>query len=382
MGTRLRSLIRKEFIQTRRDVVILVLVLYTFAEIALCGWALTLDIRHIPTAVVDRDNSPASRELLNRVRNADAFKVMFTPASEVELDQLLDSGQATLGLIIPRGFGRDLDRGTPATIQAVADGTQPNAALLSLSYVTQIVRGYSFGIEIARLDRAGQAQVTGAWPSIANRVRAWYVPELTYIHFNMVSMVTLAVIMLGMVMAAAGIVREKEAGTLEQLMVAPIRPLELILAKIIPMVALEAIGLAVGVALSYGIFGVAPRGKNTSGALALFLALSCLALLASAGVGIWIATIARNFQQALLLAFFILFPVMFLSGLLVPVAAMPEWLQQLSFVNPMRHYLSLALGVFLKGVGMRIVWPHVAALVAFTTAVLGIGLVRLRHSLA
>ena len=382
MSTRLRSLIRKEFIQTRRDVVILVLVLYTFAEIALCGWALTLDIRHIPTAVVDRDNSPASRELLNRVRNADAFKVMFAPASEVELDQLLDSGQATLGLIIPRGFGRDLDQGAPATIQAVADGTQPNAALLSLSYVTQIVRGYSFGIEIARLDRAGQAQLIGAWPSIANRVRAWYVPELTYIHFNMVSMVTLAVIMLGMVMAAAGIVREKEAGTLEQLMVAPIRPLELILAKIIPMVALEAIGLAVGVALSYGIFGVAPRGQNPSSTLALFFVLSTLAFLASAGVGIWIATVAKNFQQALLLAFFILFPVMFLSGLLVPVAAMPEWLQQLSFVNPMRHYLSLALGVFLKGVGMGIVWPHVAALVVFTTTILGIGLMRLRRSLA
>jgi ABC-2 type transport system permease protein len=194
--------------------------------------------------------------------------------------------------------------------------------------------------------------------------------------------VTLAVIMLGMVMAAAGIVREKEAGTLEQLMVAPIRPLELILAKIIPMVALEAIGLAVGVALSYAIFGVAPRGQNPSGALALFFALSTLAFLASAGVGIWIATVAKNFQQALLLAFFILFPVMFLSGLLVPVAAMPEWLQQLSFVNPMRHYLSLALGVFLKGVGMGVVWPHVVVLVAFTTAVLGIGLVRLRRSLA
>ena len=382
MSTRLWSLIRKEFIQTRRDIVILVLVLYTFAEIALCGWALTLDIRHIPTAVLDRDNSPASRELLDRVRNADAFKVMFTPASEVELDQLLDSGQATLGLIIPRGFGRDLDQGAPATIQAVADGTQPNAALLSLSYVTQIVRGYSFKIEIARLDRAGQGLMIGTWPSIANRVRAWYVPELTYIHFNMVSMVTLAVIMLGMVMAAAAIVREKETGTLEQLMVAPIRPLELILAKIIPMVGLEAIGLAVGIALSYVIFEVGPRGPNPIGTLALFFALSTLAFLASAGVGIWIATVAKNFQQALLLAFFILFPVMFLSGLLVPVAAMPMWLQQLSFVNPMRHYLSLALGVFLKGVGMGIVWPHVVALVTFTAVVLGIGLVRLRRSLA
>lgn len=382
MSTRLRSLIRKEFIQTRRDIVILVLVLYTFAEIVLCGWALTLDIRHIPTAVLDRDNSPASRELLDRFHNADAFTVLFAPTSEAELDQLLDSGQVTLGLIIPRGFGRDVSQGTPATIQAVADGTQPNTALLSLSYVARIVRGYSSGVEIARLDQAGQAQMIGAWPSIANHVRAWYVPELTYIHFNMVSMVTLAVIMLGMVMAAAGIVREKEAGTLEQLMVTPIRPLELIMAKIIPMVVLEAIGLALGVTLSYVIFGVAPRGPAPASTLALFLALSTLAFLASAGVGIWIATVARNFQQALLLAFFILFPVMFLSGLLVPIAAMPVWLQQLSFINPMRHYLSLALGVFLKGVGMPVVWPHAVILAAFTMVVLGIGLMRLRRSLA
>jgi ABC-2 type transport system permease protein len=381
MNTRLRSLIRKEFIQTRRDIVILVLVLYTFAEIALCGWALTLDIRHIPMAALDRDNSPASRELLDRFRHADSFKVLFAPTSEAELDQLLDAGQATLGVIIPPGFGRDLDRGAPATIQAVADGTQPNAALLSLSYVTQIVRGYSFGIEIARLDRAGQAQAIGSWPSIANQVRAWYVPELAYIHFNMVSMVTLAVIMLGMVMAAAGIVREKEAGTLEQLMVTPIRPLELIMAKIIPMIVLEAIGLALGITLSYVIFGVAPHGPAPVSTLALFFALSTLAFLASAGVGIWIATVTPSFQQALLLAFFILFPVMFLSGLLVPVTAMPGWLQQLSFINPMRHYLSLALGVFLKGVGMRTVWPHAAILATFTTAVLGIGLVRLRRSL-
>lgn len=381
MTTRLASLIRKEFLQIRRDIAILVLVIYAFAEIVLCGWALTMDIRHIPTAVLDRDSSPASRALLDRFRHADAFKVMFYPTNEADLDQLLDSGQATLGLIVEPGFGRDLAQGQPTRIQAITDGTETNASLLSLSYVSQIVRRYSSEVEVTRLDRAGLARASGAWPAIVNNVRAWYLPGMTYIHFSMVSMVTLAVVMVGILLAAAGIVREKEAGTLEQLMVTPIRPVELILAKVIPMVVLEVAGLALGVALSYLVFGVAPRG-DLSATLVLFFALSTLAFLASAGVGIWVATVAKNFQQALLLSFFILFPTMFLSGTLVPISAMPVWLQWISFISPMRHYLSLALSLFLKGVGLEVVWPHAALLVAFTAAIMGIGLVRLRRSLA
>ncbi len=377
MITRLRSLIRKEFIQTLRDIPIVVLVLYTFAEIVLCGWALTMDVKHIPTAVLDRDQSPASRTLLDRFRQADSFNVEYYPADEAALNRLLDSGQATLGLVIPPGLGRDLARGESATIQAIADGTQSNAALLSLSYVTQIARRYSSEIEVARLDGSGLVQVAGSFPAVINRIRAWYLPELTYVHFNMVAMVTIAVVMLGVLLAAAAIVREKEAGTLEQLMVTPIRPFELIIAKITPMVMLEIIGLALGLALSYFIFGLVPRGD-----LVLFFALSTLAFLASAGVGIWIATVAHNLQQTLLLAFFILFPVTYLSGTIVPVTSMPEWLQTISFASPVRHYLTIALNVVLKGGGMSVVWPHVAVLTAFTGAILWVGLARFRRTLA
>jgi ABC-2 type transport system permease protein len=261
------------------------------------------------------------------------------------------------------------------------DGTQPNASLITLGYVRQIVGRYSAEIQVGRLERSGMVQTTGRLPSVVNRMRAWYVPELAYIHFSMVSMVSLAVVMLGILLAAASIVREKEAGTLEQLMVTPIRPFELILAKVLPMVALELVGLAVGVTLSYIVFGVAPHGQP-AGTLALFFALSTLAFLASAGIGIWIATIAKNLQQALMLSFFVLFPVMFLSGTLVPVTAMPAWLQWISFISPMRHYLSLALSLFLKGVGMAVLWPHAALLALFMAAIVWIALVRFRRSLA
>jgi drug efflux transport system permease protein len=380
MTPRLNSLIRKEFIQTLRDIPIVFLVLYSFAEIVLCGWALTMDVKHTPTAVLDRDNSPASRALVEHFRQADSFKVDFYPADEAELDRLLDTGQVALGLIIPPNFGRDLAGSGQVSIQALADGTQSNSALLSLGYVTQIARRYSSEIEVNRLNRSGIAAVSGL-PSVVNRMRAWYLPEMRYIHFNMVAMVALAVVMLGTLLAAAAIVREKEAGTLEQLMVTPIRPLELTLAKVIPMVALEVMGLGIGTALGYVVFGVAPHG-DAPVTLALFFALSTLAFLASAGIGIWIATVARNLLQALLIAFFVLFPMMFLSGTITPVTAMPGWLQWISFVSPMRHYLSIALSLFLKGAGLSVVWPHVAVLAGFTAAVLGIGLARFRRSLA
>jgi len=378
MKTRLLSLIRKEFIQTFRDVPIVILVIYTFAEIALCGWALTMDVKNVPTAVLDRDNSPASRALLDNFRQTEAFNLDFYPASEDVVERLLDSGQASLGLIIPPNLGRDLAGGQPTSIQVLADGTQPTEALLALSYVNQIVRGYSANIEMQRLNRSGQS-LTGV-SQVVNNIRAWYLPELRYIHFVMVSMVTLAVVMLGVLLAAAGVVREKENGTMEQLMVTPIRPAELILAKVSPMVLMEVVGLLIGLAISYFVFGVAPHG-NLIGTLSLFIALSSLAFLASAGIGILIATYAKNLMQALLLSFFVLFPMMFLSGTLTPVSAMPNWLQWIANVSPMTHYLALSLGVFLKGVGLGVVWPHVAALGGFTVLILWLALRRFRKSL-
>jgi ABC-2 type transport system permease protein len=378
MRTRLLAIIRKEFLQTFRDIPIVALVIYSFAEIVLCGWAVTMEIRHIPTAVLDRDNSPTSRALLQQFERSSNFHLDFYPASEQGVEGMLDSGQALLGIIIPPGLSQDVATGKPASIQVLVDGTQSNAALLSVGYVNEIVRRYSSEIEITRLNSSGKSM--SGLPGIVNNVRAWYLPELRYIHYGMVSMVTLAVILLGIRLASASIVREKESGTLEQLMVTPITPLELILAKVIPMIVLEVGGLLIGVILSFFVFGVAPHG-NPIATLLLFIALSTLAFLATVGIGIWIATYARNQIQALLLTFFVLFPMMFLSGTITPVSGMPIWLQWLSFLSPMRHYLALALGIFIKGLALNMVWPHALTLAGFTVLVLWVGLRRFRRSL-
>ncbi|HLO14514.1 MAG TPA: ABC transporter permease [Anaerolineales bacterium] len=378
MSTRLLALIRKEFLQTFRDIPIIVLVIYSFAEIILCGWAITMEVRHIPTAVLDHDNSPMSRALLQQFKQSSNFHLDFYPSSERDVERLLDSGKVLLGIIIPPGLGHDVATSKSASVQVLVDGTQSNAALLSVGYVNEIVRRYSSEIQITRLSRTGKS-LTGL-PAIVNNVRAWYLPELRYIHYGMVSMVTLAVILLGIRLASASIVREKESGTLEQLMVTPITPFELILAKVIPMIVLEIGGLLIGVALSFFVFGVAPHG-NPIATLSLFIALSTLAFLATVGIGIWIATYARNQIQALLLTFFVLFPMMFLSGTITPVSAMPFWLQWLSFLSPMRHYLALALGIFIKGLALNMVWPHALTLAGFTVLILWVGLRRFRHSL-
>ena len=378
MTTRLLALIRKEFIQTFRDVAIVALVIYSFAEIVLCGWAITMEVRHIPTAVLDRDNSPTSRAIIERFQQSSNFHLDFYPSKEAEVEHLLDSDQAMLGIIIPPGLGRDVAEGKPVDIQVLVDGTQSSAALLSVGYVNEIVRHSSSEIEITRLNVAGKS--LNGLPAIVSNVRAWYLPELRYIHYGMVSMVTLAVVLLGIRLASAAIVREKESGTLEQLMVTPITPLELILAKVIPMIVLEVGGLLIGVTLSFFVFGVAPHGNPVT-TLLLFILLSTLAFLATVGIGIWIATYARNQIQALLLTFFVLFPMMFLSGTITPISAMPTWLQWLSFLSPMRHYLSLSLGIFIKGLGMDVVWPHALTLAGFTVLILWFGLRRFRHSL-
>lgn len=378
MSTRLLALIRKEFIQTFRDVAIVVLVIYSFAEIILCGWAVTMEVRHIPTAVLDRDNTPTSRALLERFARSSNFHLDFYPPHEAGVERLLDSGQALIGIIIPPNLGRDVAAGRPANIQVLVDGAQSNAALLSIGYANEIVRRYSSEIQISRFNRSGRS--LSRLPAIVNNVRAWYLPELRYVHYGMVSMITLAVILLGIRLASAAIVREKESGTLEQLMVTPITPVELILAKVIPMIVLEVGGLLIGVILSFFVFGVAPHG-NPLATLSLFISLSILAFLATVGIGIWIATYARNQIQALLLTFFVLFPMMFLSGTITPVSSMPVWLQWVSQLSPMRHYLALALGIFIKGLPFVMVQQHTLTLAGFTILILWISLRRFRHSL-
>ena len=357
---RLLSLLLKEFIQFSRDRVMLILILWLYTvEVVICTYALTFDVRHLPLAVVDLDRSPASRALLERFAISEAFDLVAHPPSAEAAERWLETGSASLVLVIPAGFNRDLRRGDATTIQLLLDGSNANTATIAQGYVLQV------------LDRFRQEGRLGASPptgQVRPVVRVWYNPEQTFTSFQVLAMVAVAALMVGMIHPAASIVREKEVGTMEQLMVTPIRTGELFLAKTVPTLGIGVLAIFPSLLIVWW-FGVPLRGS-----LALFLGLTALFLLSAIGLGVLVAAVSQTLQQALLLAFFGLFPIMFLSGTLVPVESMPKPLQYLSLASPLRHYMDIILGVFLKGAGLAELWPQALALVVIGLALFLLGL--------
>jgi ABC-2 type transport system permease protein len=254
-------------------------------------------------------------------------------------------------------------------VQLVTDGSNSSNAGQALTVVAELLRDYNASMA----PRRSVAGVQG----VRNEVRIWYVPDLDYVNFTLPTMLGVAILALGLLLPAAGITREKEAGTFEQLMVTPIASAELIAAKIVPMMLVKLVGVTVGLLISVLVFGVPVRGS-----LLLFYAASALMILSSSAIGVLVGTVAQNMQQALMLAFFILFPMAFLSGTTVPVSYMPRLLQWLVYLSPLRYFTDIILGIWLKGVGLRILWPQVLALTALGMALLGISALRLRRSLA
>ena len=375
MVRRIFGLMRKEFTQFFRDKMLVILVLYTFVEIVICGWALTLEVRHLPTAIYDGSRSVASRTLLRQFDESEFFDLNVTLSGREQIDEVLDSGQAQLVVVIPVDFEQKLQRGQTAPVQLVLDGANSNTAGQALVFTGDLLRDYNRRVTVEQVNRSGQA--LGLLPTVVNQVRVWYMPQLKYVHFIMLTMLAISVLLLGVILAAAGIVREKEAGTLEQLLVTPIRAWELIAAKFVPLVGLKLVGLLIGVALSVLLFDVPIRGS-----LLLFFALSVLMFLSSLAMGVLIALVARNMQQTLLLSFFILFPLAFLSGTMVPISNMPQFMQWLTYLSPLRYYVTITLGIFLKGVGLEILWPQVLALAVYGLALLALSTVSFRRSLA
>ncbi len=376
MNRRLIGLMRKEFIQFFRDKALVLLILYTFVEIAICGWALTLEVRNMPIAVYDGDRSAESRALVDAFARLDNFRLVAQVDRPGDLDRLMDEGQVQFALVIPPDFSRDLQAGRTAQVQLLLDGSNSSIAGQAMAVTAGLLRDYNERIILARVERMGQGG-HGFLPRVRNQIRIWYMPQLKYVHFIMLTMLAISVLLLGVLVPAAAIVREKEAGTFEQLMITPITGVELIAAKILPMILLKLVGLTIGVAMSMWLFGVPLRGS-----LWLFYGISVLMFLSSSGIGVLMGTIAQNMQQTLLLAFFILFPLAFLSGTMVPISNMPRAMQWLTYLSPLRYYVEAMLGIFLKGIGLEILWPQALALAIYGLALLGVSTLRFRRSLA
>jgi ABC-2 type transport system permease protein len=372
--TRLRALLRKEFLQLLRDPVLMGLALFIFAESAVCAAALALEVQNIPLAVYDRDRSAESRDLVAQFAASPNFRFVQTVDSERGVIHVLDAGAARIVLAIPSDFSRTIAANRTPTVALTADGTDAYSTVLAEGYAENIVANY------AQKRLAEQLGMTGSRseivPTIPVVTEVWYDPPLKYAHFNIVIMLALGVPIVGILLSAASLAREKDAGTLERMSVSPVRSWEFIAAKLAPTATLAILGLSLGMVLAIVVSGAPFRGN-----LAFLYVVTVLGFIPSAGIGVLVATATRNTQQAILLAFFVLFPLLFLSGTVTPLDNMPTLLQNLMLASPLRYYGAILINIFFKGGGLSELWPQVLGLAALSVALFGLAFWRLRRGL-
>lgn len=364
INSRLRSLMRKEFIQIWRDPRTLALVLVIpIMQLFLLGYAATNDVRNVPMAVYDQDRGPAARDLLDAYRAADYFQLSFDVDSEAQLRILLDNGDARVGMIIPAGYSDRVMNGGEAEVAFVLDGSDPTVASTALSAAQLIGQQHSTTIQAKRLAQRGQAESVRMPVEIRSQV--WYNPDLVSAYFMIPGVIGMILSALTSILTANAIVRERERGTIEQLIVTPIRSWELVVGKLLPYVILAYIMTLEVLAFGHYWFGVPIRGG-----LGLILLLSGLFLVSSLGIGLLASTIANTQQEAMLVVWMLLLPSIFLSGFFFPLEAMPQILQWISYLVPLRYYLVIIRSLMLKDVGLVALQANVIALAIFGTVLM------------
>lgn len=375
MWERIYRMLVKEFIQVLRDPRMKALIfVMPVIQLIMFGYAVTTDVDHIKTAVCDLDKSPQSRALIERFTASGYFTVVDNTDRPERLGELLDRGQATLGIQINRGFAEDLKSGRQAAIQTLVDGTDSNTGTVAMDYAQRITQEFSRAR--AEPGELGQLAPPQTEP-VELRSRAWFNPDLKSRDFNVPGVIAVVVLLISLLLTAMAIVREREIGTMEQLMVTPIRSFELILGKTLPFVLISFIDVLVVTAIGTNWFNVPIHGS-----LALLLFGAGLYLMSTIGIGLFISTISQTQQQALMSSFFFYLPAVLLSGFMFPISNMPEPAQWLTYLNPLRYFLVIIRDIFLKGSGWDILWPQFAALAVLGTALLTMSTLRFKKRMA
>jgi len=356
MFKRVRFLFVKELIQVLRDKRLRITLIFPpIFQLIVFGYAANLDVKHINTAVRDLDRSVESRELITRFGSSKYFDIISYPQTPKEIEALIKKGDVILSIEIPSDFSKKLKKGNTATVQTILDGTESNTAMIALGYVGRILSEYSTTIMIKRLNREGMVGFEEAGVELEQRI--WFNPNAESRLFYVPGVIASIAFLIPIILTAQAIVREREIGTLEQIMVTPIRSWELMLGKTLPF---AMIGLADAIMIALiGVFWfeVPLRGNP----LILLLG-NVLFLMSSVGIGLFISTISSTQQQAQISTFFFMMPAFILSGFAFPLENMPEWLQYITYANPLRYFLIIIRGVFLKGNGLDILWSEMLAL--------------------
>jgi ABC-2 type transport system permease protein len=365
----------KEFLQIRRDrKMIPVIFVAPVVQILVFGFAVNTDVTDVPTVLVDQDRSAASRDLVSRFVESGYFELVGSEERAAGVDRWLVTGRAQLGLVVSPGFAADLAAGRRAALQVVVDGSDAASANVALGYAGALARGFGAELQMQRLRAAGGLARSGQVELVP---RVFYNPDLKSRWFYVPAVLAMILMVMTMLLSAMGVVREKEIGTLEQIIVTPIRAWQLLVGKLAPFAIIGLFQMCVATGVTVFAFGVPLRGS-----FPLLLGLTMLFILSTLGLGLLVSTVVQNQQQAMMLATFAaMIPMVYLSGLIFPIENMPRAIQLVTYAIPLRYYAEIIRGVFLRGSGLRVLWPEALTLLLMGLAILTVASLRFRKRL-
>ena len=369
---RVLHLMRKELLELRQDPRLFgIVIMAPLIQLGVLGYAATTDVRDIPLVVVDADRSVQSRTLISRFDASANFVVAGVLGSTADVGPWLERDDAWMALAIPPGFADTVRRGETSTLQVVADGTDANSTGVALAYARALVGGYSRELAAERLPGVRPA------PAVRADITVWFNPGLESRAFIIPGIVALLLLVVTTNLSAMAIVREKELGTLEQLNVTPLARWELIAGKLLPYALIGMVDVVLVLVVAIYWFEVPMRGS-----IPLLFGMSLIYLMSTLGLGLFVSTISHTQQQAMMTStFFLLMPMVYLSGFIFPIENMPGWIQPLTYLLPLRYFLVVLRGLFLKGVGLETFWPDALALFAWGLGILVLATLRSRKTI-
>jgi len=375
MFQKVRYFFVKELIQTLRDKQMrITLIVPPILQLIVFGYAANMDVKHIRTAIRDLDQSVESRDLIGRFGSSKYFDIVSFPDTPKDVKDLINQGVVTVSIEIPTDFSRKLKKGDTTTVQIILDGSESNTALIALGYANQILSEFSTQVLIKRLNQAGMIGFEEAGVDLRNRT--WFNPNFESRIFYVPGVIASIAFLIPIILTSQAIVREREIGTLEQIMVTPIRSWELMLGKTLPFALFGLFDVIMIAAIGVFWFEVPLRGNPL-----VLLSGAALFLMSSVAIGLFISTICSTQQQAQISTFFFAMPAFTLSGFAFPIENMPEWIQYLTYANPLRYFLIIIRGVFLKANGLDILWPQMVALAVLGGLMIGLSSLRFQKRL-
>jgi len=374
---RIINLIKKEFIQILRDKSLLpIVIIMPVFQLFLFGYALSQDVRNLPVAVIDHDKSRESRELYGKIDATSTFNVLYYFDDVDEGKAMMDRGEASMILVIPPDFSAEVNSiDESAKVQVILDGSDSNSSIIAMNVVRSLLSKYSLQFVEGRAGLMGVQP--GSIGGVDKRVRVWFNEDLKSVNYMIPAVISLIITLITQLLTSMSIVKERERGTLEQLIVTPLRTYELILGKTVPSIVISYLDVVLII-----VFGAWWFAVPIVGSVGLLLFVSLFYLLSTLGIGMFISTISRTQQQAMMSSFFTMIFNIVLSGFMIPIENMPKILQYISYVVPLRYFLVIVRGIFVKGSDLNELWDELIALLVFGIVIFTISSMRFKRKLA